>query len=63
MQDARETVRGAKLYFCSQTEIQERYKVTMSQIYLEMNHIKKTFGELEVLRIFPFPSIREKSYR
>ena len=50
MQDARETVRGAKLYFCSQTEIQERYKVTMSQIYLEMNHIKKTFGELEVLK-------------
>ena len=26
MQDARETVRGAKLYFCSQTEIQERYE-------------------------------------
>lgn len=50
MQDARETVRGAKLYFCSQTEIQERYEVTMSQIYLEMNHIKKTFGELEVLK-------------
>ena len=50
MQDARETVRGAKLYFCSQTEIQERYDVTMSQIYLEMNHIKKTFGELEVLK-------------
>ena len=50
MQDARETVRGAKLYFCSQTEIQERYKITMSQIYLEMNHIKKTFGELEVLK-------------
>ena len=50
MQDARETIRGAKLYFCSQTEIQERYKVTMSQIYLEMNHIKKTFGELEVLK-------------
>ena len=22
----------------------------MSQIYLEMNHIKKTFGELEVLK-------------
>ena len=50
MQDARETVRGAKLYFCSQTEIQERYEVTMNQIYLEMNHIKKTFGELEVLK-------------
>ena len=50
MQDARETVRGAKLYFCSQTEIQERYDVTMSQIYLEMNHVKKTFGELEVLK-------------
>ena len=50
MQDARETVRGAKLYFCSQTEIQERYEVTMSQIYLEMNHVKKTFGELEVLK-------------
>ena len=50
MQDARETVRGAKFYFCSQTEIQERYEVTMSQIYLEMNHIKKTFGELEVLK-------------
>ena len=50
MQDARETIRGAKLYFCSQTEIQERYEVTMSQIYLEMNHIKKTFGELEVLK-------------
>ena len=26
MQDARETARGAKLYFCSQTEIQERYE-------------------------------------
>ena len=50
MQDAREIVRGAKLYFCSQTEIQERYEVTMNQIYLEMNHIKKTFGELEVLK-------------
>ena len=50
MQDARETVRGAKLYFCSQTEIQERYEVTMNQIYLEMNHIKKTFGKLEVLK-------------
>ena len=50
MQDAREIVRGAKLYFCSQTEIQERYDVTMSQIYLEMNHVKKTFGELEVLK-------------
>ena len=44
MQDAREIVRGAKLYFCSQTEIQERYDVTMSQIYLEMNHIKKHLG-------------------
>ena len=50
MQDAREIVRGAKLYFCSQTEIQERYEVTMNQIYLEMNHVKKTFGELEVLK-------------
>ena len=50
MQDAREIVRGAKLYFCSQTEIQERYEVTMNQIYLEMNHIKKTFGKLEVLK-------------
>ena len=45
MQDAREIVRGAKLYFCSQkTEIQERYEVTMNQIYLEMNHIKKHLG-------------------
>ena len=44
MQDARETVRGAKLYFRSQTEIQERYEVTMNQIYLEMNHIKKHLG-------------------
>ena len=44
MQDARETVRGAKLYFCSQTEIQERYEVIMNQIYLEMNHIKKHLG-------------------
>ena len=50
MQDARETVRGAKLYFCSQTEIQERYEVTMSQIYLEMNHIKKQFDGLQVLK-------------
>ena len=44
MQDAREIVRVAKLYFCSQTEIQESYEVTMNQIYLEMNHIKKHLG-------------------
>lgn len=55
MQDARETVRGAKLYFCSQTEIQERYDVTMSQIYLEMNHVKKNiWGAGGLKGYFPF---------
>lgn len=54
MQDAREIVRGAKLYFCSQTEIQERYEVTMNQIYLEMNHIKNIWGAGGLKGYFPF---------
>ena len=40
-----------------QSEIQKG-TITMESDLSEMNHIKKTFGELEVLRIFLFPSIK-----